>query len=55
MVEQSRQIGLKGVRVVSHPPAEGFYRRVGARRIGTVPAKPPVTTWERPEFWFGVM
>lgn len=54
MIEQSRQIGLKGVRVVSHPPAEGFYRRVGARRIGTVPAKPPVTTWERPELWFTV-
>ena len=52
MIEQARQIGLVGVRVVSHPSAEGFYRRVGARRIGTVPAKPPLTTWERPELWF---
>ncbi|MFJ8769796.1 GNAT family N-acetyltransferase [Streptomyces clavifer] len=54
MIEKTRQNGLAGVRVVSHPPAEGFYRRVGARRIGTVPAKPPMTTWERPELWFGI-
>ena len=54
MIEQSRLLGLVGVRVVSHPPAEGFYRRVGARRIGTVPAKPPTTTWERPELWFTI-
>ncbi|MFE2318428.1 GNAT family N-acetyltransferase [Streptomyces sp. NPDC059441] len=54
MIEQTRQSGLAGVRVVSHPPAEGFYRRRGARRIGTVPAKPPVTTWERPELWFTI-
>ena len=54
MVEQSRLIGLAGVRVVSHPPAEGFYRRVGARRIGTVPARPPTTTWERPELWITI-
>lgn len=51
MIEQARQHGLAGVRVVSHPPAEGFYRRLGARRIGTVPAEPPMTTWERPELW----
>ena len=54
MLEQSRLIGLAGVRVVSHPPAEGFYRRVGARRTGTVPAKPPMTTWDRPELWFTI-
>ncbi|MER6442793.1 GNAT family N-acetyltransferase [Streptomyces sp. NPDC001185] len=54
MIEQSRQIGLKGVRVVSHPPTDGFYRRMDARRIGTVSAKPAVTTWERPELWFTV-
>lgn len=54
MIEQTRQSGLAGVRVVSHPPAEGFYRRLGARRIGTVPAKPPMTTWERPELWFTI-
>jgi GNAT superfamily N-acetyltransferase len=54
MIEQSRQVGLAGVRVVSHPPAEGFYRRVGARRIGTVLAKPPMITWERPTLWFTI-
>jgi GNAT superfamily N-acetyltransferase len=54
LIEQARQRGLAGVRVVSHPPAEGFYRRLGARRIGTVSAKPPMTTWERPELWFTI-
>ena len=54
MIERARQCGLAGVRVVSHPPAEAFYRRAGARRTGTVPARPPLTTWERPELWFTV-
>jgi GNAT superfamily N-acetyltransferase len=54
MLEQARQCGLDRVRVVSHPPAEGFYLRCGARRSGVVPAKPPVVTWERPELWFTV-
>lgn len=54
MSEQARAIGLPGVRVVSHPPAEGFYRRAGAQRIGTVPANPPKTTWERPELWLKI-
>lgn len=52
MIEQARQTGILSVRVVSHPPAELFYRRMGARRTGTVPAKPPTTIWERPELWF---
>ncbi|MGW6276263.1 GNAT family N-acetyltransferase [Kribbella sp. NPDC055071] len=52
MIEQAQELGLAGVRVVSHPPAEGFYLRVGARRTGTVPANPPMITWERPELWF---
>ncbi len=52
MIEQAQQAGIPAVRVVSHPPAEPFYRRMGARRTGTLPAKPPTTTWERPELWF---
>jgi GNAT superfamily N-acetyltransferase len=54
MMEQARQIGIEGVRVVSHPPAEEFYRSVGAQRTGVVPAKPPLITWERPDMWFTV-
>ncbi|MHB1430725.1 MAG: GNAT family N-acetyltransferase [Streptosporangiaceae bacterium] len=54
MREQAAAAGLAGVRVVSHPPSDGFYRRVGAQRTGTVPAKPPKTTWERPELWFTI-
>ncbi|WP_079125642.1 GNAT family N-acetyltransferase [Streptomyces lushanensis] len=45
----AREAGLDGVRIVSHPPAEGFYRSVGARRTGTEAANPPAVMWDRPE------
>jgi len=41
--------GLPGVRIVSHPPAEGFYLSMGAERTGTVRAAPPAVMWDRPE------
>ncbi|MCX5401406.1 GNAT family N-acetyltransferase [Streptomyces sp. NBC_00102] len=47
--KEAARAGLDAVRVVSHPPAEGFYRRVGAERTGTVPATPPYVMWDRPE------
>lgn len=46
---EARRAGLTGVRVVSHPPAEGFYRSVGAHPTGTVAANPPAVMWDRPE------
>ncbi|WP_190128551.1 GNAT family N-acetyltransferase [Streptomyces mashuensis] len=49
MKERARAVGLTEVRVVSHPPSEGFYRSMGARRVGTVPPPSPEITWERPE------
>ncbi|WP_189551093.1 GNAT family N-acetyltransferase [Streptomyces lavendofoliae] len=49
MVERARAAGVGAVRVVSHPPAEGFYLGVGARRVGTVSADPPAVMWDRPE------
>ncbi|MGV9943282.1 GNAT family N-acetyltransferase [Streptomyces sp. NPDC003401] len=52
MRAEARAAGLDRVRVVSHPPAEGFYRSVGAVRTGTAPANPPAVGWERPEFDF---
>ncbi|MEU2389638.1 GNAT family N-acetyltransferase [Streptomyces sp. NPDC007369] len=52
MIGQARQAGLAHVRVVSHPPAEQFYRRLGAEPVGTVPPSPPKVTWERPELRF---
>ncbi|MGW7634219.1 GNAT family N-acetyltransferase [Streptomyces decoyicus] len=52
---EARRAGIDGVRVVSHPPAEGFYRSVGARPVGTVPANPPAVMWDRPEFVFPVV
>jgi GNAT superfamily N-acetyltransferase len=49
MIGEARGAGLSAVRVVSHPPAEGFYLSVGAQRIGTVRANPPAVMWDRPE------
>ncbi|WP_329125797.1 GNAT family N-acetyltransferase [Streptomyces sp. NBC_01465] len=54
MVSQAYAAGLDRVRVVSHPPAEGFYRSVGAERVGTVPASPPAVAWDRPELVFPI-
>ncbi|GAA4034964.1 GNAT family N-acetyltransferase [Allokutzneria multivorans] len=49
MLERAGELGLASVRVVSHPPAEGFYLRTGARRVGTVRPKPPKVPYARPE------
>lgn len=52
MKSEARAAGLDRVRVVSHPPAEGFYRSVGAVHTGTESANPPAVAWDRPEFEF---
>ncbi len=54
MLAEARGRGLDSVRVVSHPPASAFYVRMGARRTGTIPAKPPKVRWDRPELRFDV-
>ncbi|MDX2661096.1 GNAT family N-acetyltransferase [Streptomyces stelliscabiei] len=52
IITQARAAGLTEVLVVSHPPAEEFYRRLGAVRVGTVAPSPPKVDWERPELRF---
>ncbi|MFJ2091230.1 GNAT family N-acetyltransferase [Streptomyces sp. NPDC087901] len=52
--DEAHEAGLAEVRIVSHPPAEGFYRSVGARRTGTVWAAPPAVMWDRPELMLPV-
>lgn len=54
MIDRAGRAGLTQVRVVSHPPAEQFYRRLGAEPVGTVPPSPPKVTWARPELRFSV-
>ncbi|GAB7110091.1 GNAT family N-acetyltransferase [Streptomyces phaeofaciens JCM 4814] len=54
MKSEARAAGLDRVRVVSHPPAEGFYRGVGAVHTGTASANPPAVAWDRPEFEFRI-
>ncbi|WP_093798944.1 GNAT family N-acetyltransferase [Streptomyces sp. Wb2n-11] len=50
MLGEARGAGAADVRVVAHPPAEGFYLSVGGERTGTEPANPPAVMWDRPEF-----
>ncbi|MDX2913277.1 GNAT family N-acetyltransferase [Streptomyces griseiscabiei] len=52
MTGEAGRAGLTAVRVVSHPPAEQFYRRLGAQPVGTVAPSPPQVSWERPELRF---
>jgi len=40
-VKTAREIGAETLEIVSDPYAEGFYMRMGARRVGSVPSKPP--------------
>lgn len=40
LTDRAREAGLTGVRVVAHPPSEGFYLSVGAGRTGTEYARP---------------
>ncbi|MDH6711191.1 GNAT superfamily N-acetyltransferase [Kitasatospora sp. MAA19] len=53
MLERAREAGITAVKVVSHPPAERFYLRMGAERVGTSPARGRIT-WDRPELRFTV-
>ncbi|MDQ0828266.1 GNAT superfamily N-acetyltransferase [Streptomyces achromogenes] len=54
MQSEARAAGLARVKVVSHPPAEDFYHRVGAVLTGTAFASPPAVPWNRPEFEFRI-
>ncbi|MGW7265208.1 GNAT family N-acetyltransferase [Streptomyces sp. NPDC054842] len=54
MKAEARAAGLDRVHVVSHPPAEGFYRTVGALHTGTASANPPAVAWDRPELEFRI-
>ncbi|MFJ9844651.1 GNAT family N-acetyltransferase [Kitasatospora sp. NPDC101155] len=53
MLDRARESGIAAVKVVSHPPAEGFYRQLGAERTGTRPPQAK-TPWEQPELRFTV-
>jgi GNAT superfamily N-acetyltransferase len=47
VVAACRDLGVARLRIVSHPPSEGFYRSVGAVRVGEIPPRGRVT-WSRP-------
>jgi predicted N-acetyltransferase YhbS len=39
MIDQARLLGYRTVRIVSEPNAEGFYRKMGARRVGEIASR----------------
>jgi GNAT superfamily N-acetyltransferase len=45
--ETARALGIRKIKIVAHPPAEGFYLRSGAQRIGTQEPTGRVS-WSRP-------
>jgi predicted N-acetyltransferase YhbS len=47
IVAGSRGLGTERIHIVSHPPAEEFYRSVGAVRVGEIPPAGRIT-WSRP-------
>jgi GNAT superfamily N-acetyltransferase len=46
-VAVAKGMGIGRIHIVSHPPAEPFYRSVGAERVGEVPPAGRIT-WSRP-------
>jgi len=53
MAATARARGYAGVLIVSHPPAAGFYERMGARQVGIEPPRVSAA-WPRPRFWFAL-
>jgi GNAT superfamily N-acetyltransferase len=47
VVAVSTRRGIERIHIVSHPPAEAFYRSVGAVRVGEIPPTGRIT-WTRP-------
>ncbi|MCF1505154.1 GNAT family N-acetyltransferase [Afifella sp. H1R] len=39
--------GIRAIKIISHPPAQAFYEKMGARVVGQEPASGPVS-WTRP-------
>jgi N-acetylglutamate synthase-like GNAT family acetyltransferase len=47
MLGEAQRLGIAEVLIVSHPPAEAFYARMGAATIGVQPPAGRIT-WARP-------
>lgn len=47
MIGLLKEKNITDLKIVSHPPAAGFYKRMGARQTGTAKGKGRVT-WDRP-------
>jgi N-acetylglutamate synthase-like GNAT family acetyltransferase len=47
MKAKAAELGITNVKIVSHPPAVGFYQRMGAVRVG-MKSRSAKITWDRP-------
>jgi predicted N-acetyltransferase YhbS len=47
MLAEAQARGFESVKIVSHPPAEEFYRRMGARSVGVI-GPSGRAAWSRP-------
>jgi predicted N-acetyltransferase YhbS len=47
MKDQARQRGISAIKIISHPPSVGFYKKMGAIVVGTK-APTPKARWTRP-------
>jgi GNAT superfamily N-acetyltransferase len=53
LFDHAKALYLKRIHVVSHPPAEAFYRSCGGRVVGMRPPR-GVVTWTRPHLVFEI-
>ena len=51
LADTARARGYRGILIISHPPATGFYERMGARHVGTEPPR-GTASWPRPRLWY---
>lgn len=47
MTAEAQRRGIAAIKIVSHPPSVGFYQRMGATIVGTLPPNMKAR-WERP-------
>ena len=51
-VEQAKSLGFRDIKIEADPNAEGFYRRMGARRVGTNVTEIEGERRELPLLWY---
>lgn len=53
LVQTVHSLHYRGILIISHPPAQGFYLHMGARLTGIEPPGKSAT-WTRPRLWYDI-